>query len=118
VVALLVAIWRYTWGRFIGWCRKPPLPWGYRGQVILRTLAGAVGGFYLATACAGLSARGLLALDAVTRNDATLAGRMIGFLVMAIALMWAYGCASQRRAWLGVALPAAVLSALNWWLSS
>jgi len=124
VAAFFVAIWRAIagffvsgWRIFVAWCRKPPLPWRYRAHVISRTLVGAVGGFYLAVACATLSARGLMLLE-LSSNDARLSGQMLGFLVQAIALMWAFGCASQRRAWLGVGLPAVVLSGVVWWLQS
>jgi len=122
--AFFTAIWRAIagffvvgWRIFVAWCSKPPLPWPYRAHVISRALVGAVGGFYLAVACATLSARGLMLLE-VSVNDARLSAQMLGFLVQAIALMWAFGCATQRRAWLGVGLPAAVLSGVLWWLSS
>jgi len=124
LAAFFAAIWRAIagffvagWHIFVAWCRTPPLPWRYRFNVISRTLAGAVGGYYLAAACAALAARGLMAL-AVSNNDARLSGQMLGFITLAVALMWAFGCASQRRAWLGVGLPAVLLSGLAWWLRS
>jgi len=117
LLAQLARFWHGTWDVFVAWLRKPPLPWRYRWQVISRTLVGALGGFYLAESSAALIARGMMALD-VSRNDATLSARMIGFILMAVAVMWAYGCATQRRAWLGVGVPAALTSALAWWLRS
>jgi len=110
--ALFVALWRALAGFVVSVWQA--LPWRYRVNVVSRALAGCVGGYYLAAASAGLWARFFLWLG-VARNDATLSGQMLGFITLAVAVMWAFGCASQRRAWLGVALPAAVLWTVSWW---
>jgi len=110
-----VFLWQKTAGLAVSWWQA--LPWRYRGHVLSRTLVGTVGGFYLAVSGASLIARGLMALE-MPSNDARLTSQMLGFLIQAIALMWVFGCASQRRAWLGVGLPAALLAGVTWWLRS
>jgi len=122
IATAALAVWRAIanfcvagWRIFIAWWRKPPLPWLYRAQVLSRTLVGTLGGYYLATSAAALIARGLIGLE-MPRNDATLTATMLGFITLAVALMWSFGCASQRRAWLGVGLPAVLLWVGAWWL--
>lgn len=91
---------------------KLPVSMGrYRFAVASRALA-AVGGGY-ALACATAAGVGLaLARSGSSRVDAVMWATMLAFLAHAIAALWAFGCASAGRAWLGIALPAALLGAL------
>jgi len=96
---------------------KPLSPlWRYRAHVASRTIVAVAGGYLLAAGTAALGAQMLLKLG-VARNDAALGSTMLAFILQAVAFMWAFGCTTTRRAWLGV-MPAAVLiSALAWLLA-
>lgn len=93
--------------------RKLPASMGrYRFAVASRALA-AIGGGY-ALACATAAGVGLaLARSGSSGVDAVMWATMLAFLAHAIAALWAFGCASAWRAWLGIALPAALLGALT-----
>jgi len=88
----------------------------YRVQVASRALVAIVGGYFLATASAALLVRLLLWLE-VARNTATTSGPMFAFIMMSVAAIYVFGCKSTLRAWLAVALPAALCYALAWWLT-
>lgn len=83
----------------------------YRVQVALRAVAAVGGGYVLAAASAAAGALGFQSLG-LARPDATLAATMLSFIVYAIAAMWAFGCASAVRAWVGIGLPALALALL------
>lgn len=83
----------------------------YRWAVASRALAATVGGYALASATAA-GAGLVLARTGSSGVDAVLWGSMLAFIVHAIAALWAFGCASARRAWLGIGIPAAVLAVL------
>jgi len=85
----------------------------YRAAVLSRAAAAVFGGYALSAAVA--AGVGLLLADAgMRRADAVLAATMFAFLAHAIAALWAFGCASARRAWLGIGLPALLLGAIAW----
>ena len=91
---------------------KASVPLGrYRWAVVSRALAAIGGGYALASAtAAGLAL--LLARTGSSGVDAVLWASMLAFIVHAIAALWAFGCASARRAWLGIGIPTVLLSAL------
>jgi len=96
---------------------KPISPlWRYRANVASRTLVAVAGGYLLAAGSAALVAQMLFKLGMV-RNDAALGGSMLAFILQAIAFMWAFGCTSIQRAWLGILPAAIVISALAWFLT-
>ncbi len=80
----------------------------YRWAVASRALAATAGGYALSSAtAAGL---GLVLARSGTRSaDAVLWATMLAFVVHAVAALWAFGCASALRAWLGIGIPAALL---------
>lgn len=83
----------------------------YRWAVASRALAAIGGGYALAAATAagvGLA----LARAGSSGVEAVLWASMLAFIVHAIAALWAFGCASARRAWLGIGIPAVLLGAL------
>ena len=83
----------------------------YRWAVAARALAATFGGYALSSAVAaggGLA----LARSGSSSVDAVLWATMLGFIAHALAALWAFGCANARRAWLGIAIPAALLGVL------
>lgn len=86
---------------------------GYRARVASRAVAAIGGGYALAAASAAAGAVGFQYLG-MARVDATMAATMLAFVVYAVAAMWAFGCATAVRAWLGIALPAGGLALLAW----
>lgn len=86
----------------------------YRWAVASRALAAVGGGYALAAACAAGGGR-LLAQAGMPGVDAVLTATLAAFTVQALAALWAFGCASAWRAWLGIGIPA-VLLALPLWL--
>ncbi|MEJ5030478.1 DUF3649 domain-containing protein [Comamonas sp. MYb69] len=89
---------------------------GYRARVASRAIAAIGGGYALAAASAAAGAVGFQELG-MARVDATMAATMLAFVVYAIAAMWAFGCATALRAWLGIALPAGALALIAWVLA-
>jgi len=90
--------------------------WRYRANVASRTIVAVAGGYLLAAGSAALVAQMLFKFG-MARNDAALSGAMLAFILQAIAFMWAFGCATIQRAWLGVMPAAIVISALAWHLA-
>lgn len=94
--------------------REPALT-RYRWAVASRVVAAVGGGYAVSAACA--AALGLVAHRAgMTRADAVTLSTMLSFVVYAVAVLWVFACATATRAWLGLAVPAAVLLATVWWL--
>lgn len=89
----------------------------YRWAVCSRTLAGLVGGYALSACFAAALGLVLARWTTQPRVDAVTWSTMLSFVVMAIAVLWAFGCRSALRAWVGIAVPGAVLGAV-WWLLS
>ncbi len=77
----------------------------YRLGVASRAVAAIAGGYLLAALAAAV-----LALTLPTsRAEAAVTGTLVSFLVYAVAVMWVFAARSAARAWLGLALPSAVL---------
>ncbi len=94
--------------------KRPGLPLAYRLHVLSRTVAALAGGYALAASAAACLSLWLPSTG-MSRPDAVLAATMLAFLVHATAALWAFGCASTRRAWLGIGVPTLLLGA--YWLS-
>ena len=86
----------------------------HRWSVAARVLAAALGGYLLTSALATLLA---LALP-FERAQAVMAGSDIGVLFYLPALMWAFHARSAARAWAGLLLCTAAVSAVCWWLGA
>ncbi|MBE7373386.1 iron transporter [Pseudomonas lopnurensis] len=82
----------------------PPWP------VISRILAAVLGGYLFTYAFTAALAR-LLPLAKV---DALVVATLASFLVYTLAILWAFGCRSARRAWAGLAL-ALPLAVIGFW---
>lgn len=92
--------------------QKPSLV-HYRLTVLSRMLAAFVGGYGLSAAFA--AAFGLAAVRwlGMAKADAVSMSTMLSFIVFTVAVLWAFACASTRKAWVGIVLPAAVLGGLT-----
>jgi len=88
----------------------------YRWAVASRALA-AIGGGYALAAVFAAGAGLALARAGMERGSAAQLATMLAFVVQATAALWAFGCASTRRAWLGIGMPALLLGALAWMLA-
>ena len=86
----------------------------YRWGVCSRTVAAFTGGYALSAAFA--AALGLVCVRwlGMARADAVTLSTMLSFIVFSVAVLWAFACANARRAWVGIAVPAAVLGLLAW----
>ncbi|MFT7128883.1 MAG: hypothetical protein ACI89U_000991 [Gammaproteobacteria bacterium] len=78
-------------------------------SVISRSIAALLGGFIVANAVGAALAKALPA----SQTDAVVMAMMLGFLVYALAALWAFAAKSARTAWLG--LSGAVLISLSMW---
>ncbi|QTD46359.1 DUF3649 domain-containing protein [Ottowia testudinis] len=86
----------------------------YRLGVAARALA-AIGGGYALSALASVA---LALWLPVARAEAVTWGLLAAFVVYPLAVMWVFAARSAARAWLGLALPAALLGlpvALHQW---
>ncbi|MBB4845402.1 hypothetical protein HNP55_003952 [Paucibacter oligotrophus] len=90
------------------------LSWRYRLAVFSRAAAALLGGYLLAAAVAAATAVYLPVLAPITRNEATVGGTMLAYLLYAIAFMAAFACLSAWRAWMYTLGPALLLAALVW----
>ncbi len=77
--------------------------------VLSRSCAAIFGGYALASATALLAT---LALP-IAPSQAVLTGQMLGIVVCACAALWAFATASAWKAWLGIAVPAAVMFGIS-----
>lgn len=77
--------------------------------VLSRSCAAIFGGYALASATALLAT---LALP-ITPSQAVLTGQMLGIVVCACAALWAFATASAWKAWLGIAVPAALMFGIS-----
>ena len=89
----------------------------YRLDVLSRCVAAVFGGYALSAVVA--ASLGLaMANSGASRADAALVGTMTAFLAHTIAALWAFGCATARRAWAGIGLPTVALAiaaaAMGW----
>ena len=77
--------------------------------ITARVLAAVAGGYALATAVALCAA----ALPGA-RDEAALIGIMLGFVVYAGAMIWAFAARTAVGAWAGLLAPAIVLALVGW----
>ncbi|TLX56183.1 iron transporter [Stutzerimonas nosocomialis] len=82
----------------------PPWP------VVSRILAALLGGYLFTYAFTAALAR-LLPLG---KADAVVVATLPAFLIYTLAILWAFGCRSARRAWAGLAL-ALPLAIIGFW---
>lgn len=78
-------------------------------EIASRAVAAAVGGYALSSATAVCLA---LALP-IARSEAVLVGIMTSFIVYICAVLWVFAAASARRAWIGLAVPTAILGGIS-----
>lgn len=74
--------------------------------ILSRCIAAILGGYLLAA----LVALGCAQWLGPPRAEAVLTGMLLGFAVHAGAVIWVFAAAGAGRAWLGLAVPAAVLA--------
>ena len=93
-----------------------PMPSSRRPALILlsRTAAAILGGYALAAAAVIF----LGAILPLPKGQAILAASLASFAVYTAAIVWVFAVQDNRRAWLGLLLPAVVLTLLGWWLGS
>lgn len=87
--------------------------WPWWGIIASRVVAAVVGGYGLAT----LVALAVAALLPVPRGEAVLAATISSFVAYLFAALWVFAARSAARAWLGLALPAALCATVYWLLS-
>ncbi len=94
---------------------KQGISLAYRMAVASRALAAILGGYAvaaLATACLSLVLVRWVGMD---RPEAVVTSTLLSFLWFALAVVWVFAADSAARAWLGLGVPAAVLS-LGWFV--
>ncbi len=84
----------------------------YRWSVASRVLAGAIGGYALASALSLL----LALIWPLPKAQAVLASTMLSFALYAAAVIWVFSVRSVIKAWLGMLLSTAAISLLCWLL--
>jgi len=89
----------------------------YQAAVLSRTLLACIGGYVLAVAGSMVCAQMLVLWFGVARTSAVTGATMLAFIIHAAAAVWVFACATTLRAWLGVGIPALVVSVLAWWLA-
>ena len=80
----------------------------YRLGVAVRALA-AIGGGYVLSA---LAATAFALWLPTSTGEAVLTGTLASFIVFTCAVMWAFAARTALRAWIGLAVPGAVLGML------
>jgi hypothetical protein len=78
--------------------------------IVSRAVAAVLGGYILASAVVLF---GALVLP-MEQSDAVMTGLLLGLLTYAGGGLWAFTTRSARRAWLGIATPAALLGGIAW----
>lgn len=86
-----------------------------RGRTLLSRSAAAIFGGYALTSAAVIFLGAVLPLP---KSQAILAASLASFAVYTAAIVWVFAVQDNRRAWLGLLLPAVVLTLLGWWLGS
>ena len=76
-------------------------------------VAAAIFGGYALTSAIVIFLGAVLPLP---KGQAVLAGSLASFAVYTAAIVWVFAVQDNRRAWLGLLLPAVVLAVLGWWL--
>lgn len=81
-------------------------------MILSRTAAAILGGYALTSAVVIF----LGAVLPLPKSQAILAASLASFAVYTAAIVWVFAVQDNRRAWLGLLLPAVVLAVLGWWL--
>jgi len=102
---------------FSTWVERFPPTLRYRAVVASRALAAGAGGYALAAVSAAFLAQ-IMVLLGMVRNEATMGATMLAFIIQMVAVLWVFGCASAKRAWLGMLVPTAVVGGLAWMLAT
>ncbi|ARU89246.1 DUF3649 domain-containing protein [Pseudomonas sp. M30-35] len=90
---------------------KPTSP--SRGRILWSRVAAAIFGGYALTSASVIFLGAVLPLP---KSQAILASSLASFAVYTAAIIWVFAVQDNRRAWLGLMLPAMVLAPLGWWL--
>lgn len=80
-----------------------------RRDILLRTLAAAIGGYGFASACTVL----LSAVLPLPRAEAVLAATLCSFALYAAAAIWSFSAPTLSRVWLGLALPSIMFATVG-----
>jgi len=102
---------------FSAWVERFSPALRYRAVVVSRTLAAGAGGYALAAVSAAFIAQ-IMVLLGMVRNEATTGATMLAFIIQMVAVLWVFGCASAKRAWLGVLASTAIVGGLAWMLAT
>ncbi|RZT31334.1 DUF3649 domain-containing protein [Cupriavidus agavae] len=86
---------------------------GYRVGVASRALAAILGGYAVAALATGCLSLVLARWTGMARADAVVTASLLSFLWFALAVVWVFAAGTATRAWIGLAVPAAVLG-LGW----
>ena len=86
--------------------RKAKVSVRYRLAVASRVLAAVLGGYLLAA----LASVCVSYFAPLPRPQAVVLGMTLSFLVYLAAVIWCFACRSAWHAWLGLAMPSAVLA--------
>jgi predicted membrane channel-forming protein YqfA (hemolysin III family) len=88
----------------------------YRLAVASRILAATFGGYLVAALTSVCITQWL----PMSRADAVVTGTLLSFLAYLVAVLWCFACRTAWHAWIGLAIPGAILAALfacGRWLS-
>lgn len=91
-----------------------PLTRAYRLAVASRVIAAAFGGYALASAATVL----LALVWPGSQTQGLLWATMLSFAIYSVAVIWVFMARTATRAWVGLVLITAVVSALAWLLKS
>ena len=86
----------------------------YRLDVATRSVAAIVGGYVLAALVTMLLSVSL----PMARSEAVMTATLLSFALYTCAVMWVFATRSALRAWLGLAIPAAVIAAILQWMDA
>ncbi|MDN2708537.1 DUF3649 domain-containing protein [Janthinobacterium sp. SUN118] len=86
----------------------------YRLGVASRSVAAIAGGYLLAALVTMLLSVSL----PMARSEAVMTATLLSFAIYTCAVMWVFATASALRAWLGLAIPAAVIAAILHWMDA
>lgn len=90
-------------------------PARYHFAIFSRAAAAAAGGYLLGCAVSvGMAL--LLARGGMTPAGAVIIANTLAFMAYAAAAVWSFACANATRAWIGIAMAAALPAALAVWL--
>lgn len=89
----------------------PGSPARYRLMVASRAIAGAFGGYALASLVTAVLSLALPLITGASRASALLTATLLSFAVYALAVVWVFSARSALRAWAGMAIASAVFGA-------